>query len=96
MIYKVIVEQEALQDLRKIKSYIRHSDTTVKANRFLSELKQSIKTLNEMPMRCRKSYYTDDADTHDLIYKKYTIVFKIIEDKVHVLTIFRQRKYESL
>ena len=93
MIYKIIVESEALQDLHKIKSYISNSDTTSKANKFINELKQSINTLNEMPMRCRKSYYTDDEDTHDLIYKKYTIVFKIVENRVHVLTIFRQREY---
>ncbi len=46
-----------------------------------------------MPQRCRKSYYTDDEDTHDLIYKKYTTVFKTVGNKVHILTIFRQREY---
>lgn len=46
-----------------------------------------------MPHRCRKSYYTDDDNTHDLIYKKYTIVFKVIEQQVHILTIFKQRAY---
>ena len=93
MIYKIIVEPEALQDLHQIKSYITESDSADKANRFISELKQSIKTLNEMPSRCRKSYYTNNENTHDLIYKKYTIVFKIIENSVHILTIFRQREY---
>ena len=93
MIYTIIVEPEALQDLLNIKSYITEQDTLSKANQFLSELKNNIKSLNEMPQRCRKSYYTDDENTHDLIYKKYTTVFKIIEDKVHILTIFRQREY---
>jgi len=46
-----------------------------------------------MPMRCRKSYYTDDENSHDLIYKKYTIVFKIIKDTVYVVSVFRQREY---
>lgn len=46
-----------------------------------------------MPHRCRKSHYTDEENTHDLIYKKYTIVFKIIDDTVHILTIFKQRTY---
>jgi len=93
MIYKVIIEPEAFQDLLNIKSYITEEDTLNKANQFISELKKSIKTLNEMPQRCRKSYYTDNKDTHDLIYKKYTTVFQIMEDRVHVLTIFRQRAY---
>ena len=65
--------------------------TLNRANTFISELKKHIKTLNEMPQRCRKSYYTDTKDTHDLIYKKYTTVFQIIENRVHILTIFRQK-----
>ena len=93
MVYKIIVEPEAFQNLINIKSYITKQDTQNKANQFISELKKNIKTLNKMPQRCRKSYYTDSEGTHDLIYKKYTTVFKIIEDKVHILTIFRQREY---
>jgi plasmid stabilization system protein ParE len=93
MIYQIIVEPEALQDLLNIKTYITEQDTINKANQFISELKNNIKTLNEMPQRCRKSLYTDDENTHDFIYKKYTTVFKIIENRVHILTIFRQNSY---
>ena len=93
MIYRVIIEPEAFQDLLCIKTYITEEDTLNKANTFISELKKHIKTLNKMPQRCRKSYYTDTKDTHDLIYKKYTTVFQIIENRVHVLTIFRQKSY---
>ncbi len=93
MIYKIIVEPEAVQDLLNIKSYITEEDTLNKANQFISELKNNIKTLNEMPQRCRKSYYTNIKNTHDLIYKKYTTVFKVIEQRVHILSIFRQKNY---
>ncbi len=93
MAYKIIVEPEALQDLLNIKIYIIEQDTSHKANTFISELKGQIKTLNEMPQRCRKSYYTDKANTHDLIYKKYTTVFKIRENTVYILSIFRQQSY---
>lgn len=93
MIYKIIVEPEAFQDLINIKTYITKQDTPNKANQFISELKNNIITLNEMPQRCRKSYYTDDEHTHDLIYKKYTTVFKIIDDRVHILSILKQRTY---
>lgn len=93
MIYKIIVEPEATQDLINIKAYITKEDSLNKASQFLSELKKTIETLNEMPKRCRKSYYTDAKNTHDLIYKKYTVVFKIIETQIHILTIFKQRKY---
>ena len=93
MIYKIIVEPEAFQDLFLIKKYITEQDTLNKANQFISELKANIKTLNEMPERCRKSYYSDEPDTRDLIYKKYTTVFQIRETRVHILSIFRQKSY---
>ena len=93
MTYKIIIQPEAIDDLYTIKSYITRSDSIKKANKFISELKQSIKSLDTMPMRCRKSYYTDDENSYDLIYKKYTIVFKIIKDTVYVVSVFRQREY---
>ena len=93
MVYKIIVEPEALQDLLNIKAYITEQDTSKKANTFISEFKVQIKTLNEMPQRCRKSYYTDKPNIHDFIYKKYTTVFQIRENRVHILSIFRQKNY---
>lgn len=93
MVYKIIVEPEAIQDLIDIKTYITREDSDTKAQQFLSELQAKIKTLDAMPNRCRKSLYTDVQDTHDLIYKKYTIVYKINNDIVYILSIFRQRNY---
>jgi plasmid stabilization system protein ParE len=93
MIYKIIVEPEAFEDLINIKTYITREDSITKAQQFLSELQRKIKTLSSMPNRCRKSLYTDAQNAHDLIYKKYTIVYKIIDDTVHILTIFKQRNY---
>jgi len=91
--YEIIIEPEAFEDLLNIKTYIVKQDSDNKANLFLNELKTQINTLNKMPQRYRKSYYTEDNDTHDLIYKGYTIVYKIIALKVYVLTIFRQKNY---
>jgi plasmid stabilization system protein ParE len=93
MKYNIIVEPEAIHDLLNIKSYITNQDTKAKANIFIFELKKTIKTLDEMPQRCRISLYTKSSNTHDIIYKGYTIVYKIIDDNVHILTIFRQRSY---
>jgi plasmid stabilization system protein ParE len=93
MKYAIIVEPEALKDLENIYNYISGQDSKSKAATFISELSNSIKSLQEMPYRCRESYYIDDKDTRDFIYKKYTIVFKIINTTIHILTIFRQRDF---
>jgi len=93
MNYKIIVESEALSDLKAIHTYITERDTKSKADKFILELKKAIETLSSMPMRCRSSLYIDDETIRDLIHKKYTIVFQIKENTIHVLTIFRQRSY---
>ncbi len=93
MNYKIIVEPEAFSDLKAIHSYITAQDSKTKANKFISELKKAIESLSSMPMRCRSSLYIDDETIRDLIHKKYTIVFQVKENTVHILTVFRQRSY---
>ena len=92
MKYKIIIEEEAIDDLLNIKSYIS-KDSVDKSNNFISELKSTIKTLDTMPQRCRRSLYTKSDNTHDIIHKGYTIVYKIIENTVYILTIFKRRNY---
>lgn len=91
MTYNIVVEPEALRDLQDIYKYISEQDSNNKAINFIQELQKNINSLNEMPYRCRKSYYVDDENTRDLIYKKYTIVFKIIDMNIHILTLFKHR-----
>lgn len=93
MKYTIIVEPEALNDLKNIYRYISEQDSATKASKFISELHSSIRSLDEMPYRCRESLYIDDKDVRDMIYKKYTIVFKIINENIHILTVFRQRAF---
>lgn len=48
-------------------------------------------SLSQMPYRCRKSFYHDDENIRDPIYKGYTIVFEVSGDTVFVLSVFRQQ-----
>ena len=91
--YSIVIEPEAQFDLESIFTFITKNDSSAKAEVFLNELKTQIGSLNNLPFRCRKSYYTDASSTYDLIYKGYTVVYKVIKDKVHILTIFRQKNY---
>ena len=91
--YSIIVEPEAQGELESIFQFISRNDTEAKAKNFLHKLKVQITTLESLPFRCRKSYYTEESDTYDMIYKGYTIVYRVIEDGVHILTIFRQKSY---
>lgn len=91
MTYRIVVEPEALRDLHSIYTFITKQDSQNKATQFIRELESSISSLSEMPLRCRKSFYSDDELTRDLIYKGYTIVFQIQESNIHILTVFRQK-----
>lgn len=93
MLYEIIIEQEALSDLQNIFNYITEQDSKTKALKFTNKLKEEIKTLTQMPQRCRESIYTSDRNTHDFIVSGYTIVFQIRDTKLHLLTVFRQRSY---
>ncbi|HFS85188.1 MAG TPA: type II toxin-antitoxin system RelE/ParE family toxin [Epsilonproteobacteria bacterium] len=93
MTYKVIVEPEALQDLKSIISFITENDSLNRAMQFANELKAKMASLSDMPMRCRKSHYSEEGNTRDLIYKGYTIVFQVRVNTVHILTVFRQKAY---
>ena len=93
MKYTVIVEPEAANDLKSIYDYITKQDTLNKATVFIQELHQSLASLTSMPNRCRESLYLDEANTRDLIYKGYTVVFQIRTVNVHILSIFRQKSF---
>jgi len=93
MEYTVVVEPEALSDLKNIYQYILKQDSKTKATTFINELHKIMASLNIMPNRCRKSYYLDKQNTKDLIYKGYSIVFQIRTTNVHVLAIFRQKSF---
>lgn len=95
MTYAIVVEPEAIQDLKIIRSYITEKDSKNKADKFILELKTSIVSLSSMPLRCRQSLYHEDKTIRDLIHKGYTIVFKVNEghSTVHILSLFRQRAF---
>jgi len=47
-----------------------------------------------MPYKCRKSLYFENDKIRDLIYKGYTIVYKIDEIK-NIIIIIGMKKYQN-
>ena len=44
-----------------------------------------------MPKKYRKSYYYhNDDNTRDMIFKGYTIIYKIYDDYINIIEIFNQ------
>ena len=66
-------------------------DSPSQARKFKNDLFGRIRKIPKNPYLFRKSVYFDDTSIRDLIYKGYTIVFKITDDSI---TVFGFIKYQ--
>lgn len=57
--------------------------------KFEKEINKRIKNLVDFPYQYRPSYYFEDKAYRDMIYSGYTIIYKVIEDKIMILEIFK-------
>ena len=75
----------------KIFKYIA-KDKYSAAKKFKKELFSNIKNIPNFPYKHRKSIYFDDENTRDMIFKKYTIIYRIKKDfsSVEIIRIFNQ------
>ena len=62
------------------------------SEKFHSELNEQIENLVHFPKKFRQSKYSDDENVRDMIFKKYTIQYKIYKDKITILKIFNKNK----
>ena len=64
------------------------------AKNFKRELFQQIKNTPNFPYKYRKSIYFDNENIRDMIFKGYTIVYKIDTQKntINIADIFNQNK----
>jgi plasmid stabilization system protein ParE len=64
------------------------------SKKFRKDLFKQIKNLPNYPYKFRKSFYFNDENIRDMIFKKYTIVYEIdlINDMIIVLNIFNRNK----
>ena len=67
-------------------------DKVSASEKFYKELDEQIENLTYSPLKCRQSFYSDDENVRDMIFMKYTIQFKIYENKISILKIFNKNK----
>ena len=90
---KIIYDPRFINSFNKIWDYIAQ-DSKNRANEFKKGLKKSIEEIDYMPYKYRKSIYFDDDSIRDLIYKGYTVVYKIDEEQ-SIITILGIKKYKE-
>ncbi|MGE4455432.1 MAG: type II toxin-antitoxin system RelE/ParE family toxin [Arcobacteraceae bacterium] len=85
---KIVLSSKFKKQLVSIIDYIAKDKKTAAQN-FKSELQLKVTQLATFPKKCRKSYYADNENIRDLIFKGYTVVYEISENTIYVLDIFK-------
>ena len=64
------------------------------AENFADELDKLINDLSNFPFKYRKSIYFQDENIRDMIYKGYTIVYRVNtkKERIEILRIFNKNK----
>lgn len=70
-------------------------DNPAAAQRFKKEIIKKIKTIPSNPRIFRKSIYFDDESIRDLIFKGYTVVFRITENRIEVFGFVKYQEYPT-
>ena len=85
---KILKKRKFLKNLSLIFEYIA-KDKSSAAKQFKEELYNKIENLKSFPRMYRKSIYFDNENYRDLIFKGYTVIYKIEDDKILILDIFK-------
>jgi len=86
----VIRKREYLNELKKILSFIS-LDSANRARVFKKQLDLRVDNLSCFPYKYRKSLHHQNENVRDLIYKGYTIVYRINQksESIEVIDIFK-------
>jgi len=69
-------------------------DSPTRAKKFKNQLLKEIKKIPKMPYSNRQSIYFDNQDIRDLIFKGYTIVYRV-NTKNNIIEVFGLTKYQD-
>jgi len=91
--YEVNLTRHAQEDLEHIFDYIA-ADSINNASNFIVELEKSVYSLEHLPNRNplipENEYF--GTDYRHLIYKKYRIIYRVLENSVFILRIIHGAK----
>ncbi|KIG19004.1 Death on curing protein, Doc toxin [Enhygromyxa salina] len=77
----------ALDDLEEIDAYIA-ADDPIAAERWVEGLLAAAQRAGELPMSGRQVPELGREDVREIIKRSYRIVYRILEDRAQVLTVF--------
>lgn len=88
---KLIVEDTFYFRLDKQVDYIAGYSYSI-ARKFKKDVLSQLKRIPQNPYQFRKSIYFDDISYRDLVYKGYTITFRITKTQIKVFGFIRYQQ----
>lgn len=80
---KIVFKDTFLKRLENQIGYIA-TDSPKRARKFKNDLIKRISEIPKNPLRYRKSIYFDKEEIRDLIFKGYTVVFRITDNQIEI------------
>lgn len=65
------------------------------AHTFRREILHECYSLSDFPYRCRRSIHYNDDNIRDLIFKGYTVIYKIVDDEIKVFALTKYEDYKD-
>ncbi len=84
----IIKDKEYLSQLLNILRFIK-KDKPSASKKFEKELENKIQNLSDFPYKFRASVYFNDEVYRDLIFRGYTVIYKVETNKILILEIFK-------
>lgn len=88
---KIIFNDSFVARLEKQVEYIA-LDSLKRTRKFKTEILSRIREVPGNPYHCRKSIYFNDHSIRDLIFKGYTIVFRLKGENIEVFGFVKSQK----
>ncbi len=88
---KIVESGRFKEELKSIALYIKKDKLSASVD-FVKELRNHIKGLIDFPYKYRQSIYFNDKNIRDMIFKGYTIIYEICDDRIEIITIFNKNR----
>ncbi|MGJ3235671.1 type II toxin-antitoxin system RelE/ParE family toxin [Marivirga sp.] len=88
---KIVFKDTFLNRLANQVDFIAE-DSPNRAKNFKNQLLKEIKKIKAFPYKHRQSIYFEDENIRDLIYKGYTVVYRIKDDEIGVFGFIKHQK----
>jgi plasmid stabilization system protein ParE len=65
------------------------------AHTFRRDILRECQSLSDFPYRCRRSIHYNDDNIRDLIFKGWTVIYKITDEEIKIFALTKYEDYKD-